>query len=133
MKGKDFRCLLVSCGIWLTFMFIFSGFTPFQAVAAAKDPIKIGVVHSLSGTAGVFGRYYQGGANMTAVEINNAGGVLGRPIQYIFRDDRSNPEVALREARSLLLQEKVDFLIGGVVSSCTLAMMPLSLEQKRFS
>ena len=68
---------------------------------------------------------------MTAVEINNGGGVLGRPIQYIFRDDRSNPEVALREARSLLLQEKVDFLIGGVVSSCTLAMMPLSLDQKK--
>ena len=60
MRRKDFRSLLVSCGILVTLMFIFSGFTPFGAAAAAKDPIKIGVVHSLSGTAGVFGRYYQG-------------------------------------------------------------------------
>jgi len=130
MKGKYFKGLVLWCGI-LASLFIIGLSTPSTAQPKGMTPIKIGVVHSLSGTAGVFGRYYQGGANMTAAEINNAGGILGRPIQYIFRDDRSNPEIALREARSLYLEEKVNFLIGGVVSSCIQAMLPLSLEQKK--
>ena len=51
---------------------------------------------------------------MAAKEINDAGGVLGGPIEFIFRDDKLKPDEAVKAARELVLQEKVDFLAGCI-------------------
>jgi branched-chain amino acid transport system substrate-binding protein len=130
VRKPNQRTFLLTYGMIVLLAGVISFGAPALVQAEAK-PIKIGVVHSLSGPAGSFGRYYKEGAGMAAKEINAQGGILGRPIEYIFRDDRANPEAALREARSLFMQKEVDFLIGGVVSSCTLAILPLSLERKK--
>jgi branched-chain amino acid transport system substrate-binding protein len=57
--------------------------------------------------------------------------VLGRPLKQITRDDKLNPEVGVREAKSLLLDKKADFLTGTISSSVALALSAYCLKQKK--
>ncbi|MFQ6090767.1 MAG: ABC transporter substrate-binding protein, partial [Candidatus Bipolaricaulia bacterium] len=59
----------------------------------AEEPIKIGGIFSLSGVVAAWGKAGRQGAMMAAKEINEAGGVLGRPIELRFEDDTVNGEV----------------------------------------
>src|SRR5215468_12157895 len=78
--------------------------------AAQSKPIRIGEINSYSGLATVYTFPYKEGLLMGAKEINDAGGVLGRPLEFIFRDDKLKPDEAVKAARELVGQEKVDFL-----------------------
>ena len=68
------------------------------------------------------GKYAEWGYMMAAEEINAKGGVLGRPIKFIWRDSKAKPDAAVREARDLVYREKVDFLIGCFITSTTNAV-----------
>lgn len=96
-----------------------------------QQPIKIGALFILSGNFAGYGKSGSQGAQLAVDEINARGGVLGRPLQLIVVDDQGNPEVGVREARRLILQEKVDFLFGIDSSSVALAVAP-SLTSTRF-
>ena len=63
--------------------------------AAQGKPIRIGEINSYSGLATVYTFPYKEGLLMAAKEINDAGGVLGRPIEFIFRDDKLKPDEAV--------------------------------------
>jgi hypothetical protein len=80
--------------------------------AAAQQPIKVGVIYGLGGAAAPYTKPAVTGHEMAVEEINAAGGVLGRKLQLVIRDDQSKPDVGVREARDLILKEKVDFLTG---------------------
>ena len=67
---------------------------------------------------------------MAAKEINDAGGVLGRPLEFIFRDDKLKPDEAVKAARELVGQEKVDFLAGCISSGVGLAISAYAKEAK---
>ena len=68
----------------------------------AAEPIKFGFLHSLSGGVGqVYGIPDQEAVKIAVEEINKAGGILGRPLEMIVRDDKLNPENAVREAKDL--------------------------------
>lgn len=100
------------------------------AFGQGQQPIKIGALFILSGNFAGYGKSGSKGAQLALEEINAQGGVLGRPLQLIVVDDQGNPEVGVREARRLILQEKVDFLFGVDSSSVALAIAPLTDEYK---
>ena len=70
------------------------------------------------------------GLLMAAKEINDAGGVLGRPIEFVFRDDKLKPDEAVKAARELVSQEKVDFLAGCISSGVGLAISAYAKDTK---
>jgi branched-chain amino acid transport system substrate-binding protein len=90
--------------------------------SADKQPIVIGFIHSMSGAMSMYGISSEAGGKIAIDEINAAGGVLGRPLKMITRDDKLNPEAGLREAKDLLLSEKADFLTGTISSAVALAI-----------
>jgi branched-chain amino acid transport system substrate-binding protein len=98
---------------------------------AAKKPIVIGHIHTMSGPIAVYGKSCAIAGEIAVEEINKAGGVLGRPLKQITRDDKLNPEVGVREAKSLLLDRKADFLTGTISSSVAQAISAYCLSQKK--
>src|SRR5262249_36057605 len=97
------------------------------ATAQAK-PIRIGEINSYSGLATVYTFPYREGILMAVKEINDAGGVLGRPLEFVFRDDKLKPDEAVKAARELVGQEKVDFLAGCISSGVGLAISAYAKE-----
>ena len=98
---------------------------------AAEKPIVMGFVHSMSGPMSMYGISSEAGAQIAIEEINAAGGILGRPLKMITRDDKLNPEVGLREAKDLTLGEKVDFLSGTISSAVGLAVSNYAKREKK--
>ena len=98
--------------------------------AGQGKPIRIGEINSYSGLATVYTFPYKEGLLMAAKEINDGGGVLGRPIEFIFRDDKLKPDEAVKAARELVGQEKVDFLAGCISSAVGLAISAYAKEAK---
>jgi len=98
--------------------------------AQSKAPIRIGEINSYSGLATVYTFPYREGLLMATKEINDAGGVLGRPLEFIFRDDKLKPDEAVKAARELVGQEKVDFLAGCISSGVGLAISAYAKESK---
>src|SRR5262249_62217007 len=80
--------------------------------AAAQNPIKIGDINSYSGVGAAFTAPYRAAVEMALDEINAKGGVLGRKIEVVFRDDKLRPDEGSKHAQELVFQENVDFLIG---------------------
>src|SRR5260370_16192120 len=74
--------------------------------AAQSKPIRIGEINSYSGLATVYTFPYKEGLLMAVKEINDAGGVLGRPLEFIFRDDKLKPDEAVKAAPPPVAQEK---------------------------
>ena len=98
--------------------------------AAQPAPIKIGEVNSYSSIP-QFTTPYRQGWQLAVEEINAKGGLLGRPVQVISRDDAGKPEEALRHAVELTSNEKVDVLAGGFLSNVGLALADHALKNKR--
>ncbi len=90
-------------------------------VAAQQPPIKIGVAGDLSGAAASIGQAWADAIKMGADEINAGGGILGRKIALAIRDTEFKVDVGIREAKDLVLREKVNFLLGGISSGVSLA------------
>ncbi len=87
----------------------------------SKDPIKIGLVAALTGPSAELGKGIQMAARLAEKELNASGGVLGRPIQIIIRDDQSNTQLGLNAVNELIQKENVVAIIGptnsGVVKA----------------
>jgi branched-chain amino acid transport system substrate-binding protein len=84
----------------------------------------------LSGGGALFGVPSAKGAEMAVKEINEKGGVLGRPLKLVVRDAKGTPEEATRVAKELILKENVDFLVGGLSSSQGVALSEVSKTEK---
>jgi branched-chain amino acid transport system substrate-binding protein len=98
--------------------------------AAAQDTIKIGVTQPLTGAFAASGNYVAQGAKIAEEEINKAGGVLGKKIQLIVEDNKSNPTEAVATAEKLIVRDKVPVMLGAWSSTLTLAVMPKLEEYK---
>ncbi|MGA3174748.1 MAG: ABC transporter substrate-binding protein [Syntrophorhabdales bacterium] len=96
----------------------------------AADAIKVGIVDSYSGGAAVFGIDLLDGFKMALGEINARGGVLGRKIEYVARDEKFQPNVALSMAKELVMKEKVDLLMGTISSASALAISQMAKTEK---
>lgn len=100
------------------------------AQAASNTPIKIGEINSYS-TMPQFTQPYRQGWQLAVEEINVAGGLLGRKVEVIARDDAGKPEEALRHAIELTSRENVDVLAGGYLSNVGLALADYAQKNKR--
>ena len=96
----------------------------------AQAPIRIGEINSYSASP-QFTQPYKQGWQLAVEEINASGGLLGRKVEVIARDDAGKPEDALRHAIELTSQEKVDVLAGGFLSNVGLALADHALRSKR--
>src|SRR5688572_15494929 len=100
------------------------------SLAFAQDTIKIGVTQPLTGALAASGNYVAQGAKIAEDEINAAGGVLGKKIQLITEDNKSNPTEAVSTVEKLIQRDKVPVLMGAWSSTLTLAVMPKLEEYK---
>ncbi|QET05488.1 MULTISPECIES: ABC transporter substrate-binding protein [Cupriavidus] len=96
--------------------------------AQAQETIKIGVTEPLTGAVAASGTYVTNGARIAADVINSRGGVLGRKIELVIEDNKSNPREAVNSAEKLILKDKVPVLMGAWSSTFTLAVMPKLVE-----
>ena len=100
----------------------------FAAPSLAQEPIKIGVTQPLTGAFAASGNYVAQGAKIAEEAINASGGVLGRKIQLVIEDNKSNPTEAVATAEKLIAKDKVPVLMGAWSSTLTLAVMPKLME-----
>ena len=101
----------------------------FIVPASAQETIKIGEMNSYK----VFSAFldpYKKGMELAVDEVNAAGGVLGKKIEVVSRDDNGNPADAVRVGEELLTREKVAFLIGTFPSNVGLAVADFAKQKK---
>lgn len=99
----------------------------FSMVAKADEaPIKLGIVAPMSGPNARYGAFSMHGADLAVKEINDAGGVNGHKIELYNADSQGTPVEGVSATRRLIDQDEVDFVIGDVSSSVTLAMQPVA-------
>ena len=96
----------------------------------AAEPVKLGELNSYK-TFPAFLEPYRKGMELAVEEINRAGGLLGRPVELVVRDDNGNPGDALRAAEELVAREKVHVLMGTFSSAVGLAVADFA-KQRRF-
>jgi branched-chain amino acid transport system substrate-binding protein len=100
-----------------------AGLRPITALAQ-QEPLKVGVIFPLSGGAGPQGQHVAQAIEAMAAMVNEAGGVLGRQVTLLTRDDESTPAVGVSRANELIA-ERVAVIIEGWNSPVTLAMQPV--------
>jgi branched-chain amino acid transport system substrate-binding protein len=98
--------------------------------AFAGDTIKVGFVDTYTGPASVFTFDVLDGFKMAINKLNAKGGVLGKKIEVVTRDEKFKPDLALAMAKELILKEKVDILIGTINSGSSLAVSGFAQKEK---
>jgi len=91
--------------------------SPLAALGQDEEPIKIGGLFHLTGIGQIWGPLQQQPAILAVEEINEAGGVLGRPLELISEDDETDPDVTVQKGTKLALEDGVEALFGLVYSS----------------
>ncbi len=97
-------------------------------VAKAAEPIKIGVLHSLSGTMAISETTLKDTVLMMVDDINKRGGLLGRPVEAVVVDPASNWPLFAEKARELLQKEKVAAVFGCWTSVSRKSVLPVFEE-----
>ena len=113
----------------------FSAVAPALALAAvpvwAQGVIKIGEINSYKAQP-AFLEPYKKGMELAVEQVNAAGGVGGKKLQLIVRDDNATPGDAVRAAEELYTREKIDVLTGSFLSHVGLALTDYAKQKKRF-
>jgi len=94
-------------------------------ISQERNPVKIGAIEPLTGPCAYDGIMTKRGIVMAAEEINNRGGILGRPLKLIIEDGKADPAESVSAAEKLIVKDKVCAIEGAWASSCTLAIMPI--------
>ena len=113
-----------------------AGAVGFPAVAGAQarpgvpsDPVKIGVLAIRAGIAAPVGAAGLRGTEWWAERVNKAGGILGRQVQLVVEEE-SNPKDTVERYRKLILQDKVEVVVGGISTGVTLALGPVAEDME---
>jgi urea transport system substrate-binding protein len=97
---------------------------PGATSARSADSIKIGAVLPFSGGVELYGRQAKLGIDLAVKEINAGGGILGRPIEVIYEDDKTDPTVAVEATRRLIERDGVLAVVGPITSRNLNAIAP---------
>lgn len=103
----------------------------FVGSAQAQNTFKIGEINSYKAQP-AFLEPYKKGMELAIDEVNAAGGVLGKKLELITRDDNANPGDAVRVAEELISREKIDVLTGTFLSNTGLAVADFAKQKKVF-
>jgi len=105
-----------------------TGLASGAALAQSGDPIKVGVLHSLSGTMAISETTLKDVMEMLVQQQNEAGGLLGRPLQAVVVDPASDWPLFAERARELLEVEEVDVVFGAWTSVSRKSILPVFEE-----
>ena len=97
---------------------------PLEAAGPTREPIKIGVLHSLTGTMSISEISVKDATLLAVEEINAAGGVLGRPLEAVIEDGASDLQTFAQKAKQLLLEAQVAVVFGCWTSASRKAVQP---------
>lgn len=98
--------------------------------SASGDTIKVGILHSLSGTMAISEKSVVDAENLAIEEINAAGGVLGKKIEAVTEDGASDWPTFAEKAKKLIDQDKVVTVFGCWTSASRKAVLPVFEEKK---
>ncbi len=114
---KKYLCLLVilfACSVSML-----------QAAELEGDPIKVGAVFAITGPASFLGEPERNTAVMIADQINESGGINGRPLEVIIEDTEGLEEKTVLAVNKLIKRDRVCAIIGPSRSGCTMAIIPI--------
>jgi branched-chain amino acid transport system substrate-binding protein len=100
------------------------------APARAQETLKLGLVAAMSGQSAKSGEAIVRGLSLAIDEVNAKGGVLGKKVELLARDDESNPAKGVLAARELVQREKVAAFFGGIDTPVSLAIVPFANQTK---
>ncbi|UCF03517.1 MAG: ABC transporter substrate-binding protein [Deltaproteobacteria bacterium] len=125
MKIKKFKVLVIIFSVALL-----AGSASLQSALAA-EPYHLGVALAITGTGALYCKDGVDAISLAVEEINAQGGFLGKhPIKLFTRDTHTKPDVAVREAKDLILRDKVRAILGTYSSACAVAIKPIAREYK---
>lgn len=96
----------------------------------AQEAIKVGIILPITGDKAKFGEIEKKSFEMALDEINQAGGINGKKLEFIFEDDTGRPDVARSAAEKLITKDKVVMLGGGYGSSETFAIAGVAQQSR---
>src|SRR3989442_199493 len=96
----------------------------FPAILKAQggDTIKVGFPGPTTGPFGALAKDHQQGASVAMEEINAKGGILGRRLEILFRDDQLKPAVGAQRTKELIENERCEFIVGGLAAHVQMAI-----------
>jgi branched-chain amino acid transport system substrate-binding protein/urea transport system substrate-binding protein len=98
--------------------------------ADAAEPIRVGAVLPFSGGVELYGQQAKLGLDLAVKDINATGGILGRPVEVIYADDKTRPESAATAMRALIERDGVVALVGPITSQNFNAIAPVAESLK---
>jgi branched-chain amino acid transport system substrate-binding protein len=98
--------------------------------ARAQETVKVGIVLPLTGDQAKFGEIEKQAFDLAREEINAAGGIKGKKLEFLIEDDTGRPEVGRSVAEKLITKDKVVMLGGGYASSVTYAVAGVAQQNR---
>jgi branched-chain amino acid transport system substrate-binding protein len=98
--------------------------------AQSKDPLRIGCPLPLTGPFAALAADMQRGAVLAADELNAKGGIMGRKVEVLFRDDQLKPAVGAQRTKELIENERVQFIVGGLAAHVQMAINEQTKKSK---
>jgi branched-chain amino acid transport system substrate-binding protein len=105
---------------------------PFIVTALGDEPVKLGMVNPLSGVLSAAAQSELDGAKYAEAEINNSGGILGRPVELLVEDSGNDVGAGVHKTRKLIERDNVNAILGDVNSGIAYAMSQVTNEKKVF-
>ncbi|HZP36525.1 MAG TPA: ABC transporter substrate-binding protein [Methylomirabilota bacterium] len=98
--------------------------------AQSKDPLRIGCPLPLTGPFAALAADMQRGAQLAEAELNAKGGVMGRKVEVLFRDDQLKPAVGAQRTKELIENDKCAFIVGGLAAHVQMAINEQTKKSK---
>ncbi len=102
---------------------------PMPAIAA-KTPVRIGAILPFSGGLELFGNQAKLGLDLAVKEINDAGGIMGNPVEILYEDNKTDPKTSVERATKLIQRDKIIAATGPITSNARDAMAPTFARMK---
>ena len=118
MKRLLHKCRITGAALLLLFFIALP--------ASAQEPIRIGVSLGLTGKYSEMSDMQMKGFRLWEKEVNSRGGILGKKVEFIIHDDKSDPQTAKFLYEDLILSNKVDLVFGPYSSEITEAILPIT-------
>ena len=99
--------------------------------ALAADPVKIGIALSMTGNLADSADHYRKAIELWRDQVNGRGGLLGRPVELVIYDERSDPATAARLYEKLVTDDKADLLVAPWGSASTATASAVAEKHKR--
>ena len=99
-------------------------------LAEESKPVKVGAILGLTGSASVWSKHARQGIELAEYEINNSGGINGKPLKIILEDSGSSAKGSVSAFKKLVTVDKVEAVVGDIWSFLTIPLIPLANSYK---